>query len=81
MRMLLAQHPWVDHRCCDGPAALGYAAEAGHVEIVAMLLEAGADPSIVSNYDRNLHGTPADAARQNGHTQVVDQLERASVKR
>jgi ankyrin repeat protein len=77
VRLLLKHRPWVDHRCCDGPAALGYAAEAGHAEIVQELLDAGADPSIVSNYDRDLQGTPLDAARQRGHTAVVELLKHA----
>jgi ankyrin repeat protein len=77
VRLLLKHRPWVDHRCCDGPAALGYAAEAGHAAIVEELLDAGADPSIVSNYDRDLQGTPLDAARRRGHAAVVELLEHA----
>ena len=78
VRLLLKHRPRIDHRCCDGPAALGYAAEAGHSEIVKELLDAGADPSIVSNYDRDLQGTPLDAARRRGHTAIVELLEHAN---
>ena len=81
VRLLLKHQPWVDHRCCDGPAALGYAAEAGHAEIVEELLDAGADLSIVSNYDRDLQGTPLDAARRRGHTTVVELLDHAMNER
>jgi uncharacterized protein len=71
VRLLLQHHPWVDHRCCDTPAALGYAAEKGHAEIVQMLLDAGADPTILSTYDAGFEGAPVDAARKNGHAEVV----------
>jgi ankyrin repeat protein len=81
VRILLKHRPWVDHRCCDGPAALGYAAEAGHAEIVKELLNAGADPSIVSSYDRDLQGTPLDVARRRGHTAVAELLEHAMSER
>jgi len=77
VRLLLQHKPWVDHRCCDSPAALGGAAAAGHAEIVEMLLKAGADPWIKSSYSSDLYGTPLDAARRNGHTAVVRLLETA----
>jgi ankyrin repeat protein len=81
VRLILSHHPWVDHRCCDSPAALGYAAERGDVQIVELLLAAGADPSIVSSYDADLpEGTPMEVARKNGHAEVVKLLEGAKRK-
>lgn len=68
--MLLRHHPWVDHRCCDGPSALGYAAAGGYLEVVRLLVQAGADPSIESE-----QGTALEAARHNGHAEVVQYLE------
>jgi hypothetical protein len=75
VRLVLSHHPWVDHRCCDSPPPLGFAAAAGHLEIVRLLIEAGADPSIVASYASDLQGTALDAARHNGHTTVVELLE------
>jgi ankyrin repeat protein len=76
---LLKHKPWVDHRCCDSPAALGMAAAKGHLKIVHMLLEAGADPAITSYYSQTLgSATPLDAARANGHSDVARLLETAS---
>lgn len=78
VRLLLKHRPWVDHRCCTSPAALGLAAAAGHAEIVDMLLKAGADPSIKSEYgEAGLFETPLDAARRKGHIAVVRALEAA----
>ena len=75
---LLKHRPWVDHRCCDSPAALGMAAAKGHVKIVELLLAAGADPMITSHYGRDLpSATPLDAARAKGHRDVVRVLEAA----
>ena len=80
VRLLLQHKPWVDHRCCDSPSALGIAAEAGHIEIVKMLLEAGADPNIQSSFSRDLYGTALDAASYNGHDAIVKILEPITVK-
>jgi ankyrin repeat protein len=80
VRLILGHQPWVDHRCCDSPSALRYAAAAGHAEIVEELLKAGADPSIISNYDRDLQGTALDAARRRGHVAVVEVLEHSTAK-
>jgi ankyrin repeat protein len=78
VRLLLKHKPWVDHRCCDSPAALGIAAAAGNIELVKVLLEAGADPNIRSGYGQDLpNATPLDAARKNGHLDVVRKLEEA----
>ena len=76
--ILLDHKPWVDHRCCDSPAALGMAARKGHLKIVEMLLAAGADPTIETNYgDLVSWGTPLDAARAAGHEDVGRVLEAA----
>jgi ankyrin repeat protein len=79
VRMLLEHKAWVDHRCCDSPAALGIAAEAGNAELVRILLQAGADPAIRSSYGPDLAdaATPLDAARGKGHVEVVRILEAA----
>ncbi|MES1263547.1 MAG: ankyrin repeat domain-containing protein, partial [Peristeroidobacter soli] len=76
VKLLLKHKPWVDHRCCDSPAALGMAARNGHFKIVEMLLAAGADPTIKSEYGKDLpDGTPLDAARYFGHNDVAHLLE------
>ncbi len=61
LRYLLARPKIdVDKRDIDGYTALMWAASHGHADIVDMLLEAGADPSL-----RNRHGeTPEGKARQ-----------------
>lgn len=81
VHLLLKHKPWVDHRCCDSPSALGFAAEAGHVEIVKMLLEAGADPNIKSSFSRDLYGTALDAARCNSQDAIVKILEPITEKK
>jgi ankyrin repeat protein len=81
VRMLLAHRPWVDHRCCDSPAALGLASEAGHIAVVSLLLESGADPELVSSYESGFSGTSLDAARRNGHAEVAALIERAIANR
>src|SRR5689334_13636643 len=78
VELLLKHKPWVDHRCCDSPAALGMAARKGHTRIVEMLLAAGADPTIKSEYGQDLpSGTALDAARLFGHDDVARLLEAA----
>jgi ankyrin repeat protein len=75
VRLILQHKPWVDHRCCDSPSALGFAAEKGHIEIVKMLLEAGANPNIQSPFNQDLYGTALDAARYNGFLAIAKILE------
>jgi ankyrin repeat protein len=70
VRLILEHKPWVDHRCCDSPTALGYAASGGHLAVVRLLLKAGADPSI-----RSESGTPLEEARRAGYNEVVEALE------
>jgi ankyrin repeat protein len=54
------------------------AAQNGHVKIVQMLLAAGADPTIVSDYGPSVRSaTPFEAARAAGHAEVVRVLEEA----
>jgi ankyrin repeat protein len=79
VEMLLKQKPWIDHRCCDSPAALGMAARKGHTKIVELLLAAGADPTIKSEYGKDLpKGTALEAARLFGHDDVARLLESAT---
>ncbi|MBA8888795.1 ankyrin repeat protein [Dokdonella fugitiva] len=78
VRLLLAHKPWVDHRCCTDPPALGIAVAAGHVEVVRLLLEAGADPSITSVYDKPQLETPLDVARRKGYAAIARMIERAA---
>jgi len=57
----------------DTTGPLHEAARQGHVQIVEMLLEAGADPRRVDANGR----TPLDLAAAQGHTAIVERLERA----
>jgi ankyrin repeat protein len=57
----------------DTTGPLHEAARLGHVQIVEMLLEAGADPRRVDAEGR----TPLDLAAAKGHTAIVERLERA----
>ncbi len=70
---LLIDHgarPWARDR--DGKSALFHAAEGGHLVSVALLLDAGADPSVASL----LGVTPLLAAHTQRHREVVALLER-----
>ena len=78
VRMLLTRKPWIDHRCCTTPAALGLATDAGHTEVVRLLLEAGADPSVKSDYgDPAKPETPLEVAQRKGHTEITQMLKAA----
>ena len=48
-----------------------FAAEWGHVDIVAMLLEEGAEKGLVSSYD----DTALTLAEGNGHSDIVAMLQ------
>jgi hypothetical protein len=72
VQLLLQHHPWVDRRCCDGPTALGSAAKHGYTDIARVLLKAGADPTVVSEF-----GNPAEIARRNGHNETALLIETA----
>ena len=58
----------------NGDTALHRAAEAGHLEVVRVLLEFGADLSIKNNKGE----TPLDMARENKHSDVVEVLQQAT---
>lgn len=46
MRALIDAGVAIDHRNPDGATALIYAASAGKADVVALLLQSGADPSL-----------------------------------
>jgi ankyrin repeat protein len=69
VRMILKFNPWVDHRCCDSPTALGYAARGGYTAIVQMLLDAGADPNL-----RCGTGTALEEAIKSGNPETISVL-------
>lgn len=77
---LLAVRALLDHGI-DGNAtpfcrqsALHYAASMGRSSVVEELLARGADASLV---DTQMHQTPAEWAREAGHTGLADRLDRA----
>lgn len=59
----------------DNETALHVAAEDDHVEIVQLLLEAGADPTARRIFDE----TPLDVASREGATRVRDVLKKFKV--
>jgi ankyrin repeat protein len=78
VRLLLAHKPWVDHHCCRNPTALGMATDAGHLEVVRLLLEAGADPSVKGEYqDPARPETPLQVAERKGHSEIARLLRAA----
>ena len=81
VQLLLARKPWVDHRCCTSPAALGMATDAGHAEIVRLLLEAGADATIKGEYEYSTNPeTPLQVAKRKGYADIARLLEAAKPK-
>lgn len=74
LRILLsATREPIDARDGDGATALMAAAEAGSLECVDLLLQAGADPGL-----RSGGATAADFARTHGHTEVAGKLRTAT---
>lgn len=80
VKALLRHKPWVDHRCCYSPSALGDAADKGNIEIVNLLLDAGADPMVKSE-NGDIQGMAIDFARRGGHRDVVERLQAAMAER
>ncbi len=70
VRMLLAEGVDPDTRDSDGWTALMYATYGGHLEVVEVLLDAGADASIESYGASALWW-----AREKGHSGIVHLLE------
>lgn len=63
--------------CCNQRAtALSIAAQEGHVNIVAMLLEKGANPEHADKYNR----TPMKVAAKHGHANIIRLLESYGAK-
>lgn len=75
-RLLEANGVKIDLSCNQGATALSIAAQEGHLSIVAMLLEKGADPEHVDKYGR----TPVKVAGKQGHTNTVRLLESYGAK-
>ncbi|HEY0502556.1 MAG TPA: ankyrin repeat domain-containing protein [Lysobacter sp.] len=70
VQLLLKQKAKVDARDASGRSALHEAAFAGHADIVAALLEAGADPAAVDQRGR----TPLLEAARGGRLAVLERL-------
>nr|XP_046259873.1 ankyrin repeat domain-containing protein 50 isoform X2 [Scatophagus argus] len=66
----------IDLACYQGATALSIAAQEGHANIVAMLLERGANPDHVDKYGR----TPVKVAGKHGHFNIVRLLESYGAK-
>ncbi|XP_019119465.1 ankyrin repeat domain-containing protein 50 isoform X1 [Larimichthys crocea] len=66
----------IDLACHQGATALSIAAQVGHANIVAMLLERGANPDHMDKYGR----TPVKVAGKHGHFNIVRLLESYGAK-
>ncbi|KAG8000913.1 Ankyrin repeat domain-containing protein 50 [Nibea albiflora] len=75
-RLLGANGVNIDLACHQGATALSIAAQVGHVNIVAMLLERGANPDHMDKYGR----TPVKVAGKHGHFNIVRLLESYGAK-
>jgi ankyrin repeat protein len=72
VRAVLAARPDVNARQQVGYTPLMGAASGGNVEMVTLLLEAGADPTLASEDGK----TAAAVAREHGHGELADRLQR-----
>ena len=72
LNRLIAEGFPIDEQDDQRYSPLMYAAEAGHVEGVRLLLELGADPDVHEDYDT--HSTPLSLAAWRGHFSVVKLL-------
>ncbi|XP_032423517.1 ankyrin repeat domain-containing protein 50 [Xiphophorus hellerii] len=75
-RLMEANSVHIDLACHQGATALSIAAQEGHVNIVKMLLEKGANPNHIDKYGRS----PAKVAGKHGHVTVVRLLESYGAK-
>ncbi|XP_028992558.1 ankyrin repeat domain-containing protein 50 [Betta splendens] len=75
-RLLDASGVNIDLACHQGATVLSIAAQEGHTNIVAMLLERGANPNHVDKYNR----TPVKVAGKHGHIHIVRLLESYGAK-
>lgn len=66
----------IDLACHQGATALSIAAQEGHANIVAMLLERGANPNHIDKYGRS----PVKVAGKHGHFKIVRLLESHGAK-
>lgn len=75
-RLLEASSVNIHLACHQGATALSIAAQVGHANIVAMLLERGANPDHVDKYGRS----PVKVAGKHGHFNIVRLLESYGAK-
>ncbi len=72
-----ADPDYIDDQAADGNAPLHYAAQAGTVEAVRLLLARGADPTAENETGER----PRDLAARGGHDRVVEVLDQAEAAR
>ena len=73
LQIVPESHDGIDQLASDGSTALHKACEYGHGKIVQMLLNEGANPNIMSQYN----GFPLTIAYQNGHFDLIPLLLKA----
>jgi ankyrin repeat protein len=69
MRSLMAHGAKVDAKGDEGETAFWFAAQQGHLDAMKLLIENGADPSVVARGQN-----AAEAASEGGHTEVLEYL-------